>query len=192
MSATARLHALAQAGNSAIVRCMSSYSLAAMSLRTILRPRLRSSWAACCCCAPCADNSHPPFRATPCLPGEARRGSDVSVREEHTMSDHLIIFDTTLRDGEQSPGASMTKEEKMRIARQLERLRVDVIEAGFPASSTATGKRSTTSRRQSRTASSAAWRARTRTISSVAARRSSLRHRRACIRSSRPRRSTCR
>jgi 2-isopropylmalate synthase len=51
------------------------------------------------------------------------------------MADHLIIFDTTLRDGEQSPGASMTKEEKMRIARQLERLRVDVIEAGFPASS---------------------------------------------------------
>jgi 2-isopropylmalate synthase len=51
------------------------------------------------------------------------------------MSDHLMIFDTTLRDGEQSPGASMTKEEKMRIARQLERLRVDVIEAGFPASS---------------------------------------------------------
>jgi 2-isopropylmalate synthase len=51
------------------------------------------------------------------------------------MSDHLIIFDTTLRDGEQSPGASMTKEEKTRIARQLERLCVDVIEAGFPASS---------------------------------------------------------
>ncbi len=51
------------------------------------------------------------------------------------MNDHLIIFDTTLRDGEQSPGASMTKEEKMRIAKQLERLRVDVIEAGFPASS---------------------------------------------------------
>jgi 2-isopropylmalate synthase len=51
------------------------------------------------------------------------------------MSDHLIIFDTTLRDGEQSPGASMTNEEKMRIAKQLERLRVDVIEAGFPASS---------------------------------------------------------
>src|SRR5437588_8501123 len=51
------------------------------------------------------------------------------------MPDHLIIFDTTLRDGEQSPGASMTNEEKMRIAKQLERLRVDVIEAGFPASS---------------------------------------------------------
>jgi 2-isopropylmalate synthase len=51
------------------------------------------------------------------------------------MHDHLIIFDTTLRDGEQSPGASMNREEKTRIARQLERLRVDVIEAGFPASS---------------------------------------------------------
>ncbi len=50
-------------------------------------------------------------------------------------SDKLIIFDTTLRDGEQSPGASMTKEEKMRIARLLEKLKVDVIEAGFPASS---------------------------------------------------------
>jgi len=49
--------------------------------------------------------------------------------------EHLIIFDTTMRDGEQSPGASMTKEEKLRIARQLERMRVDVIEAGFPASS---------------------------------------------------------
>ncbi len=51
------------------------------------------------------------------------------------MKDKLIIFDTTLRDGEQSPGASMTKEEKVRIARQLERMRVDVIEAGFPAAS---------------------------------------------------------
>jgi 2-isopropylmalate synthase len=51
------------------------------------------------------------------------------------MSNKLIIFDTTLRDGEQSPGASMTKDEKLRIARQLERLRVDVIEAGFAASS---------------------------------------------------------
>lgn len=51
------------------------------------------------------------------------------------MSDQLIIFDTTLRDGEQSPGASMTKDEKLRIARQLERLKVDVIEAGFAAAS---------------------------------------------------------
>ncbi len=51
------------------------------------------------------------------------------------MTDKLIIFDTTLRDGEQSPGASMTRDEKIRIARQLEKLRVDVIEAGFPAAS---------------------------------------------------------
>ena len=51
------------------------------------------------------------------------------------MTDKIIIFDTTLRDGEQSPGASMTRDEKLRIARQLERLRVDVIEAGFAAAS---------------------------------------------------------
>ena len=49
--------------------------------------------------------------------------------------DTLLIFDTTLRDGEQSPGAAMTREEKLRIARQLERMRVDIIEAGFPAAS---------------------------------------------------------
>jgi 2-isopropylmalate synthase len=49
--------------------------------------------------------------------------------------EHLIIFDTTMRDGEQSPGASMTKEEKIRIGRQLERMKIDVIEAGFPAAS---------------------------------------------------------
>ena len=51
------------------------------------------------------------------------------------MSDKLIIFDTTLRDGEQSPGASMTRDEKVRIAKGLERMRVDVIEAGFPFAS---------------------------------------------------------
>jgi 2-isopropylmalate synthase len=51
------------------------------------------------------------------------------------MQDQLIIFDTTMRDGEQSPGAAMTREEKVRIGKQLERLRVDVIEAGFAASS---------------------------------------------------------
>ncbi|MBD3634332.1 MAG: 2-isopropylmalate synthase, partial [Methylophaga sp.] len=51
------------------------------------------------------------------------------------MKDQLIIFDTTLRDGEQSPGASMTKDEKVRIAKALERMRVDVIEAGFAIAS---------------------------------------------------------
>ncbi len=49
--------------------------------------------------------------------------------------DKLIIFDTTLRDGEQSPGASMTKDEKVRIAKMLEKMKVDVIEAGFAIAS---------------------------------------------------------
>ena len=51
------------------------------------------------------------------------------------MSNRAIIFDTTLRDGEQSPGATMNLQEKLRLARQLQLLGVDVIEAGFPASS---------------------------------------------------------
>ncbi len=51
------------------------------------------------------------------------------------MNKRLIIFDTTLRDGEQSPGASMNTAEKVRIATQLEKLGVDVVEAGFPAAS---------------------------------------------------------
>lgn len=51
------------------------------------------------------------------------------------MNNKLIIFDTTLRDGEQSPGASMTRDEKIRIAKALEKMRVDVIEGGFPIAS---------------------------------------------------------
>ncbi len=50
-------------------------------------------------------------------------------------NDKLIIFDTTMRDGEQSPGASMTRDEKIRIGKALERMHVDVIEAGFPIAS---------------------------------------------------------
>ena len=52
-----------------------------------------------------------------------------------TNSNRVVIFDTTLRDGEQSPGASMTLDEKLRIAEMLEELGVDVIEAGFPIAS---------------------------------------------------------
>jgi pyruvate carboxylase len=55
-----------------------------------------------------------------------RRGaasSNTQILQELIMNDQLIIFDTTLRDGEQSPGASMTRDEKLRIARQLERMR---------------------------------------------------------------------
>ncbi|MBI4776122.1 MAG: 2-isopropylmalate synthase [Deltaproteobacteria bacterium] len=51
------------------------------------------------------------------------------------MSERVYIFDTTLRDGEQSPGASMNTAEKLRLASQLERMGVDIIEAGFPAAS---------------------------------------------------------
>ena len=51
------------------------------------------------------------------------------------MSEHILIFDTTLRDGEQCPGASMNIREKLEVARQLARLRVDIIEAGFPIAS---------------------------------------------------------
>lgn len=54
---------------------------------------------------------------------------------ERSEAERVTIFDTTLRDGEQAPGCSMTAEEKLRVAHALSELRVDVIEAGFPASS---------------------------------------------------------
>src|SRR3954467_5526688 len=60
------------------------------------------------------------------------------LSEGRPMSTHrerIIIFDTTLRDGEQSPGCSMNQQEKLRLAHQLDRLGVDVIEAGFPIAS---------------------------------------------------------
>ena len=54
---------------------------------------------------------------------------------EKKYTDKLIVFDTTLRDGEQSAGASLTSQDKFRIASQLQKLNVDIIEAGFAASS---------------------------------------------------------
>jgi 2-isopropylmalate synthase len=54
---------------------------------------------------------------------------------DHVRREHITIFDTTLRDGEQSPGCSMNVEEKVRMARQLDRLGVDIIEGGFPIAS---------------------------------------------------------
>ena len=57
------------------------------------------------------------------------------VSESGENMDKVFFFDTTLRDGEQSPGATMNRNEKIRLARQLEILGVDVIEAGFPAAS---------------------------------------------------------
>lgn len=55
--------------------------------------------------------------------------------EDRNAESRVFIFDTTLRDGEQSPGASMNPEEKLRVARQLEKMGVDIIEAGFPVAS---------------------------------------------------------
>ena len=52
-----------------------------------------------------------------------------------TQTDHVVFFDTTLRDGEQSPGCSMTTQEKLTMAHALEELGVDIIEAGFAMAS---------------------------------------------------------
>ena len=60
------------------------------------------------------------------------QATDASARDS---SDRVIVFDTTMRDGEQSPGASMSLEEKLELAKILEDMRVDVIEAGFPIAS---------------------------------------------------------
>ncbi len=65
----------------------------------------------------------------------ADRPHEKNQQKEPTMSERLIIFDTTLRDGEQSPGISLDPAEKLEIAEQLGRLGVDYIEAGFPVSS---------------------------------------------------------
>ena len=59
----------------------------------------------------------------------------MSAENESLKKDQIIIFDTTLRDGEQSPGATMNMQEKFRLAQQLTKMRVDVIEAGFPIAS---------------------------------------------------------
>ena len=59
-------------------------------------------------------------------------GTDTTQGDEGNL---VLIFDTTLRDGEQSPGCSMNLEEKLKIARQLEAMQVDIIEAGFPIAS---------------------------------------------------------
>ena len=62
------------------------------------------------------------------------------------MNNYVRIFDTTLRDGEQSPGATMTSAEKLEVAHSLARLGVDIIEAGFPPHLPTTSKRSDGSR----------------------------------------------
>jgi 2-isopropylmalate synthase len=78
-------------------------------------------------------------RPPKCLSAWKQRGISATwtqqQQKEHIMTDKVFIFDTTLRDGEQSPGASMNTGEKLRLATQLEKLGVDALEAGFPAAS---------------------------------------------------------
>ena len=57
------------------------------------------------------------------------------IKKEMKIPEKVLIFDTTLRDGEQTPGVAITPDEKIRIAKRLDRLGVDVIEVGFPAAS---------------------------------------------------------
>lgn len=66
---------------------------------------------------------------------------DITINTIYKMSDRLFIFDTTLRDGEQVPGCQLNTVEKIQVAKQLELLGVDVIEAGFPFRARATSIR---------------------------------------------------
>src|SRR5512143_884489 len=72
---------------------------------------------------------------TPAAPGADEAAASAIASIHARDADRVVIFDTTLRDGEQSPGASMNLEEKLRIATVLEEMGVDVIEAGFPIAS---------------------------------------------------------
>ena len=58
-----------------------------------------------------------------------------TTQDSPSNKDRVFIFDTTLRDGEQSPGATMTLEEKLQVAEALDEMGVDIIEAGFPIAS---------------------------------------------------------
>jgi 2-isopropylmalate synthase len=64
-----------------------------------------------------------------------QNSTPVEQSADTPAADRVIIFDTTMRDGEQSPGASMSLEEKLELSKILEEMRVDVIEAGFPIAS---------------------------------------------------------
>src|SRR6204780_5245577 len=75
-----------------------------------------------------------PAKSRPAKPESAKSGP---TKSEPTKSekDRVVIFDTTLRDGEQCPGATMTHEEKLEVAELLDEMGVDIIEAGFPIAS---------------------------------------------------------
>ena len=65
----------------------------------------------------------------------AAKKKSKKTRTKRSNADRVVIFDTTLRDGEQSPGASMTLGEKLQVAELLDEMGVDIIEAGFPIAS---------------------------------------------------------
>src|SRR5439155_20415913 len=71
----------------------------------------------------------------PSAAGRQRRGPSAMTTQAKSAADRVVIFDTTLRDGEQSPGATMTHEEKLTVAELLDAMGVDIIEAGFPIAS---------------------------------------------------------
>jgi len=88
------------------------------------------------------DGPPAPATATPPAPacqegGRVANATCGALQDQPAVAqpERVVIFDTTLRDGEQSPGASMNRDEKMQVARALARLNVDVIEAGFPIAS---------------------------------------------------------
>ena len=66
---------------------------------------------------------------------DTEQKADEIAHVKREAGDRVYIFDTTLRDGEQSPGASMTHEEKLQVAELLDEMGVDIIEAGFPIAS---------------------------------------------------------
>src|SRR5687768_13978588 len=106
-----------------------------------------------------------------------------------TNKDRVYIFDTTLRDGEQSPGATMTLEEKLQVAEALDDMGVDIIEAGFPIASNGDFEAVAEVARRSKNSVIAGLARAIPPISPVPARRYDTRGRAASTRSSRPRRS---
>ena len=102
------------------------------------------------------------------------------------MSDRVYIFDTTLRDGEQSPGCSMTVPEKLRMARKLVELGVDILEAGFPIASEGDFEAVDAVSREFPGSRSRRWRAAARSMSSGPPSRSRTPAGRASTPSSRP------
>ena len=87
----------------------------------------------------------------------SRKGNTLSLKEAQPCPEDIMIFDTTLRDGEQSPGCSMTLSEKLEVAARLEALGVDVIEAGFAVASRGDFEAVKAVSGTSRTASSPRW-----------------------------------